>query len=132
MSQLHVHPDPREIGRDRAGDREARLEAHRVPPWPAEASAEVARTSILPVTAAEIRAVRNSFRLSIGPVNLGGERIDLRCLVLQELGDLVLLCRWWQEHNEILESFWLNTPLVRRIPFDMVRYMLANSLHRKK
>ena len=45
--------DPREIGRDGLGDREARLEAHRL---------VASRTSILPVTAAEIRAVRYSRR----------------------------------------------------------------------
>ena len=41
--------DPREIGRDRMCDRDARLEAHR---------GTFSRTSILPVTAAEMRAVR--------------------------------------------------------------------------
>ena len=60
MSQFDVTaplpPDPREIGRDPVRGREARLQAHR---------GAASRTSILPVTAAEIRALRNSLRWSM-------------------------------------------------------------------
>ena len=53
--------DPREIRLDRAGDREARPESHR---------GTASRTSILPVTAAEIMAVRNSLRRSMPSLTL--------------------------------------------------------------
>ena len=48
--------DPRQVGRDSVSDREARLKAHR---------GTASRTSILPVTAADIRALRSSLRWSM-------------------------------------------------------------------